>query len=375
MSKDFRESTALGISALGWIFAFLSFIPIFVLQTRSSEQQQVLQGAIAASNTTSFNSSSISDDYYYYINGFDGQPIVREATISAIMISIPLAMDVLLDMLPAWVNVLVFAESRQLSGLPVRKSDRTLFHLTTLEKISFIVGTVCLSALSFQPVRSYGTPAILNLSFLNANTCLVTCPILAFLTRCAPTWTPIISVSIAGLICVGAALSSFSNLPVPSEAVKAEIFLASETIVTIAFSLYILVCVISAVNTFWFHVPYPDDVQQAAGKSTVNATSDSNSKENSRRVATDRFRNCVIASHMATTLVIAIVNPVWFFETGHLSSVDYTVIIYTLVVASAIVYVTEFRVRKSEVTNALVSRIFMVDFNLYELYLFRPLDP
>lgn len=355
MTRRIRELTALGITIMGWFFAFCSFIPIFVLQSEFTQQGDISDLSIPT-DVTSLNATATGDDYYY-INGFDEQPIVREATISAIMISIPLILDVFLDMLPPWVNALLFAETRQLSVLSMKKSELTLFHLTVLEKVSFIIGTVCLSALSFEPVRSYRTPEILNLSFLNANTCLVACPILAFLVRCAPTWTPIRCATIAFLICAGALLSSFSYLPTPSEEISMNIFSASEITVTIAFGLYILMCFISAINTIWFHVPYPDDPEI---NRPSNATSDSNSVQDLKKKSTNRFRNCVIASHIATTFIIAVVNPVWFFETGNLSSVDYSVIIYTLVIASSIVYVTEFRVRKSEVTTALVSAYFLI---------------
>jgi hypothetical protein len=312
-----------------------------ILQSQPSQQASPSTGPISVN----LNSTAVGDDYYY-IASYDKDLNFHAATLSSLMISLPMGIDTLLDMLPPWVNVLLFLESRQ---LPVKKSDTTTYHLNLAEKCSFIVGMICIASIAFPAVISYETPSVLYVAFLNANTTLATCPIIAFLTRCTPTWSPIRSIPVAFLICASAVIGSFATLLDPSSALYSRFQLAVGAITTIAFGLYILVCVISFINTVWFHVPYSDGVpldRSTRGNNTSTAP-------DIKRLSKERFRNLVIAAHMMSTFA----NPVWYFEAGasKLTAWDFTIFGYVFVAASLVVYVTEFRVRKSEVTTALVS--------------------
>jgi hypothetical protein len=128
---------------------------------------------------------------------------------------------------------------------------------------------------------------------------------------------------------------------------------AYETLMTAVISvsaslggLCVLNAVISFANTMFFNVQYPE---------SDASTSDSNSRHKTKKLHEDRFRNCVIAAHITSLCANAIVCPVWYYYGGRLNNYTFSIFIYTCVASAIIVFLTEFRVRKNELTNALVS--------------------
>jgi hypothetical protein len=336
------------------IVAILCFIPVYKYSSSSNANADQ---PIPSSNSTvmsEFNTtSSLVDDYYdnYYIVSFDQIPFFREATISTLIITLPSALDALLDMIPEVVVVFIFGEEYHSR---VKNIDDPIFHLTLPEKLLYLVGVACLSTICFNPVLNYSaTTSIysatttLYVCFQNASTVLLLCPVLSFLTRCCPTWTPIRTLVFVTIICTAAMLSSFVSLVDPTSQTAANMSFATNVLFCICSGLYFCMMVLSAVNTFWFHQPYPDGKQFRG--------SDSNSRLNRSAVSEERFRNIVIAAHMSTNFFDILLNTVWYFYSYKLTAYTLGIFVLCVVAFSVVIFVTEIRGRKHAAVVAMVS--------------------
>jgi hypothetical protein len=329
------------------IVAILCFVPVY--QHTASSNATFNQSNSASNSTT----GQPADDYYdnYYIVSFDQIPIFREATISTLIITLPSAMDAVLDMIPDAIVVCIFGEEYHSRA---KNNTDPVFHLTLPEKWLYLVGVVCLSTICFDPVLNYSATtsvysATTNLfaCFQNASTVLMLCPVLSFLTRCCPTFTPIRSLFLVALICTATLLNVFAWLVEKTSLTAANMFFATNVLFSICSGLYFCMMILSAVNTFWFHQPYPDDERLY--------NNDSNSRLNRRTIAEVRYRNIAIAAHMATNFFDLILNTVWYFYGYTLTAYTLSIFIFCVVAFAVILFVTEIRGRKHAAVVAMVS--------------------
>jgi hypothetical protein len=272
---------------------------------------------------------------------------------SALIITLPSALDLLIDMIPNAVVSYVFSEDARPRG---KQSNTLLFHLTIFEKWMYIVGVICLSTITFDPVLNYsGTTGVfsatttLYVCFQNASTILLLNPVLSFLTRCCPTWTPLRSLFLAVLICTASLLSSSIGFLDPTSQTALNMAFACNVILCICSGLYFCMIILCLVNTFYYRVRYHDDERLVS--------SDSNSKATSRAISEERFRNLVIAAHMTTNFFDLVLNNVWYFYSLTLTYQSLSTCMYLVVAFAVIIFVTESRVRKHAVVVTMVRAI------------------
>jgi hypothetical protein len=309
---------------LSFCFAFVCFVPLYYHPSGSTA-----------------NVTNGTDDY---IAVFQNDPQFRQAALSCLIVAIPSCLDLLLDLIPsAW----LFPGDYQVK---LRSSSSSIFQLNLVERLLFVIGVASLAALSVNAQGSKFPPTVLFSCFANCNTILTIGPILSLFTRTAPTWHPVMTILLTCMVGAASFLNAFvSALTSKSMSMISDITLSSKIILNVASGLYVLMCVLAMINTFVRDVKYPDDDDE--GKRKAGYMKNANSK----RSASERgARNLVIASHAVATLAQFVLKSVWVWYAGSLSHYRLEILIYTVMAAAAVVFVTEFRMRKRQVTNALV---------------------
>jgi hypothetical protein len=325
-----RAETSLLICILSFCCAFICLLPLYY-RPAGSEANEV--GEV--------------DDYIF---NFEKDPSFRQATLSCLIITIPSFLDLTLDLIPSTINNWLVAEDRHLRS--ERLSMRNAFHMNLIEKGLFVIGVAGLAAISIHPWSTDFPPTALFICFSNFNTVLTICPILSFLTRCAPSWNPIVTLFMASLVGAAGILSSYTfTLPADNPRMSTLLYAANISF-NVSSSVYVLMCLLSLFNTFVRKVRYEDDERNHL------QSSDTNNSRVQRSISESRLRDLVIAAHVLATLAQFVVNSVWLWYVNALDNFRLQILIYTVMSAAAVVFVTEFRMRKRQLTNALV-RIYL----------------
>ena len=333
------------------VFSVLSFMPLYITSTTGSTNGS---GAMGHPNATSSNidtnltASFSDDDYYLNLEDYGHSPYLRQAAVACLIICIIPGVDTLIDVLPPSVTKALFLEEKRLTK--GHNQAANIIRLTLAERVMFIAGILCLSILCYPAVLDSGEYRdLFGGGFSNSNTILTTCPILSFLGRTSEIWTPPITLGIGLLVCV----ASFMNaviLCLESESIEsASLTRAQSSIMIIAAGCFVLVSLYSAWRTV--------RPSQTGDTSTTGRGKNPDSLRAQDKQGEERFRMCVIAFHMCSTLVTLVTNIYWLWFSFNLTPEQLSVLIYTMVAASSLVFVIEGRVRKNEMTRALFALI------------------
>ena len=291
--------------------------------------------------TFDFTYTSVTDDY---TASFNSNTSLLQASYASLIICLLPGLDLFLDIIPSS----IFMDTK-LQLLDNAASASTAVRLNHIEKFLFLLGVLSYSVAvypSFKELNSLSPAEAGNLfvGFENASTILSICPIMALLYRVSTSWNATITISITVFTCVSSVLSSVCPLFPNDSVVYNAIFILSCLCINVATMIYIVACGLSAYRT---HRWIASLQFQEGGYSDSLAQLDAINEQ--------KFRNIVIAAHMAATIIELLVNSVWFWMYLNLTAEQISIFIYFCLSSSILTFLIEFRVRKSEVATALVS--------------------
>ena len=298
------------------VFTFLNFIPSFMVQISTDDYM-----------------ASASQDCYF-----------RQACISCLIICIVPAVDLMIE----WSSSIVggMKASTKKSHQVANSSVSLSMRLTLVERTMFIIGIVTIGGnASFPAVFQASNSLEIYYGFSNASTIMMICPILTYLCRVSPSWTPLRASLVALLVAVTNLVSSldviysYSLRNVPS------------ALSFVSMGVFFIISILAMLEMFpLFNKNSTDgkleDTSHGHAKSDSVDTSDLVGKS---------FRYFVVSMHMLTAMIILVVSCAWFNVTSIGNVFDtVSIFIYSMLAAAIIVFILELRVRKVELTSALV---------------------
>lgn len=310
------------ICALG---AFFSFIPLMVGIPDSDE------------NISLYDSLLVSVFY-------------REAALSSLLITIPSAIDVVMDIFLYLVGLsstklFDFGNTRSVKHI---SSASSVLSLSSRERMAFIIGIACVSVFTLTtPSIEYSSSSLaLYFSFSNFSTIVTMCPIIFFLERCTKVWTPLRT--FIAILCtnVGSVLSSISYCYLTQSKEYMILNLTAAAFISAATSVFAYVSLICIFSSFL---------------TTVSAEGDSYGWSSygydmffESRAGTKFYKHYVPGIYTLAIMAISASNVAWYFI-----QVDQVVITAALIslqtAVAVIVFVVEIRLRQNEVLSGLVS--------------------
>ena len=177
-----------------------------------------------------------SDDYAY-LTGYLNIPIFNQASISALVIVVIPALDILLDNVPSFLLSLI-------TWYDVKLLPKEVSGMTKIEHCLFIIGMFCVASSLSAYVTTSSNALTLYFCFENCSTSLTTCPLISFVVRRTDTWSPAMCIIIALLVCCSSFLSSLSLCFDPTSVIVAQMNLSCNIILSISTCLFFI-------NTLW----------------------------------------------------------------------------------------------------------------------------
>ena len=305
--------------------AFLSFIPLFVGIADGDKNIGLYDGLMAS---------------LFY----------REAALSSLLITIPSAIDVAMDIFLYLVGLsstklFDFGNSRSVKHI---SSASSVLRLSSRERMGFIIGIACVSIFTLTtPSIEYDSTALaLYFSFSNFSTIATMCPIIFFLERCTKVWTPLRT--FMAILCtnLGSVLSSISYCYPTLSDEYVILNLTAAAFISAATCVFAYVSVICILNSFlttvseegdsygWYSYAYDMFFESRAG--------------------TKFYKHYVPGIYTLAIMAISASNVAWYFI-----QVDQIVVTAALIslqtAVAVIVFVVEIRLRQNEVLSGLVS--------------------
>lgn len=288
--------------------------------------------------TLNFDYSSIGDDY---TASFNSNPTILQVSFASLIICILPGLDLLMDIVPS----IAFLKSKFGENLsPISTAVR----LSKMEKLLFLLGVLCYSVIIYSPFQnlnltSPSAAATIFQCFENVSTIFTVCPIVSLLFRVSTVWNSYIALSITFCTCMSCLFGSLCALYSTDTQTYNIIFILSCVLINLATFIYIMACCLSLYSTYKWHL---SKVTNEGGFSDSLAQQDAINEQ--------IFRNNVMAAHMFATFIEMVVNSVWFWMYLRLNVEQINMFIFFVLASSILTFLIEFRVRKTEVTTALV---------------------
>lgn len=319
------------ILSLASLFYILSFIPLYSpkLQKFSNDD---------------FTGNSTQNCFYF------------EGAIAPLIVSLLPGVDLLLDLLAPFTENSYSKLFNENQKDPLDSNDTSALtakttRLSKAERILYWVGLISASVSVFPVYRStspYRANLIYNAFSLNGNLLLTISPILSFLCRSSTTWTPLITIFICLCLCTASALSTAALTVQQSGPLFDNLNNASASFITIACTVYFSTYLTTAYLTYqWF---------KAKGNKRNKIEC---SLEQSGLFNEDQIHFTVVGAQSTATLIDVSLNVYWYWYTEYLTpGSNLLANVFFVVSASAVLtFLIEFRIRKSEVSTALVSHL------------------
>lgn len=333
------------ILSLASLFYILSFIPLYspTLQKYTNDD---------------FAGHSTQNCFYF------------EGAISPLMVGILPAVDLLLDFLAPFTDnsYSKLFNPNQTDPLDANNASALAAKTTRLsksERLLYWVGLVSASVSVFPVYRStspYRASLLYNSFTLNGNMLLTISPILSFLCRSSTTWTPLLTIAICLCLCIASALSTAAVTVPQSGPLFDNLTTASSLFMTFACALYFSTWLVTGYLSYnWFK------------EKGLKLPKVENSLEHSDMLNEDQIHFTVVGAQSTATLIDVALNVYWYWYVGILTpGSNLLANVFFVVSASAVcTFLIEFRIRKSEVSTALVSfkkaHKYMVFFYIYIL--------
>jgi hypothetical protein len=304
--------------------ALLSFLPLYIGIKDGIENEQLYHDLLQS---------------IYY----------REASLSSLLITIPSAVDVLIDI---FFHVAVLL-SKKLSNKKVSDKVKhintsTILRLSTAERSTFIIGVACVSVFTLtSPTETYSSTSLaLYYSLSNFSTILTMCSIMFFLERCSKMWTPAYTSAVIIFTNVGSVVSSVSYCFGINTYYYNALNTSAATLICAACCIFFLVCAVWMTQALLWY------------SRTENTSHDWVS---CIMEIFDETKGCrsfykYYVPGIYTVAIVAFIssNVAWYFLQINLVEATATLICLQTAVA-VVVFVVEIRIRQNEVLSGLVS--------------------
>jgi hypothetical protein len=264
------------------------------------------------------------------------------------VVLIPLA-DLLLDY-PSRIAAYFKKEKEFNKAIP---ESTVVIRLTDIERLLFIIGIAIQSTVGFLPQRTN----VVLLSLVhectnNMSVILTVGPVLAFLSRCTSTFTPLRSLIILSTVALGLCIISISFFIRWNHHHWTNLLFTGSLVVTIAWAIYIIICIYKycCEKMIWDRQLWLVRLRKPFGKAPPTA------KNEGQTVDTDSelYTNYIPALHMIASITIACANAAVSYNPDHSQVGTYEKQSYLVLLAEITVLVIELRIRKNEIARGLV---------------------
>jgi hypothetical protein len=267
------------------------------------------------------------------------------------VVLIPLA-DLLLDY-PSRIAAYFKKEKEFNKSIP---ESTVVIRLTDIERLLFIVGIAIQSTVGFLPQRT----SVVVLSLVhectnNMSVVLTVGPILAFLSRCTSTFTPLRSLIILSTVALGLCIISISFFLRWNHQQWTNLLFTGSLVVTMAWAIYIILIIICIYKycrekMIWDRQVWLMRLRKPFGSAPPTA------KNGDHKVDTDSelYTNYIPALHMIASITIACANAAVSYNPDRSEVGTYEKQSYLVLLAEITVLVIELRIRKNEIARGLV---------------------
>ena len=287
----------------------------------------------------------------------------RDASLACLLIVLPsfidVSFDIFLDLAETWSRSASSLDESSAVKQTLRSMsapDRAVSHLSTLERLCFMVGVFCSSVIILVSTSDQPTAFHIALfySMANLNTILCVCPLVLFLGRCTETWTELNTFFVVVFTNIGAGASSVSVFYEKGCARHNAAFLINAIFSILAAGMFTIVSLKGALK-YSINAYRKDELSL---RSHIIRTCQMLCESRSNPTF---YQDYVTAIHTIILLVLVIVNIVWYtFPTNVTVNIYFT---YLQAFLAAMVLVVEIRIRKNEVLYGLVSPTNKLDTN------------
>ena len=325
IDNNMRQMVGTAILRMAVVFAFLNFIPSFMVQTADDDYM-----------------TTASQDCYF-----------RQASISCLIICIVPAVDLMIEWSASLCGGMKTNDKK--SYRAVNSSVTSSMRLTVVERAMFIIGIITIGGNgSFPAVFQSSNSLQIYYGFTNSSTILIICPVLSYLCRVSPSWTPLRAIFLASIVSVTNTISSFGAINSYWSPLQNGIVGVPSALSFVSMGVCLLISILAILDMFPLYSKPSTDVKQEDarhGQPHTNKVSDS---VDTSDLVGKNFRCFVISMHMLSVMIILIVSCAWYSipTTGTVYTVS--IIIYSILSAAIIVFILELRVRKVELTSALI---------------------
>lgn len=273
----------------------------------------------------------------------------RDASLSTLLVTIPSAIDAVIDIyLDVW-YALVKQISREKFSSSVRhlSSKTTALRLSPLERLGFIVG---ISSLSYFVLFNQHRPQSLAFyySFTNFSTIMSICPIIFFLKRCTKLWTPFRSFALIFCVNGGSVLSSLSYCFAISSHEYIVLTMMASAMIGLGALVLLVICTVCVRQYIENSHKSWKGFLWSGGWVTYFRMSMHQSRESIKF-----YKHCVVEIHTVALIVLCVTNVAWYFVIDDVVWV--TSLFMCMQTAIAImIFVVEIRIRQAEVLRGLV---------------------
>lgn len=264
----------------------------------------------------------------------------HQSSIACLIIVIPSFLDLLIDLVLIMHDYFFLAKSNDTLVKP--ETVTKIFRFTMLEKFMFICGVASFSICVFPPRDENNHLFLLSRCCSCFSGIVLTVSVISFLERSTETFSAFRCLVMIFSICVGASLCAISYCFSPLSQEYITINAAGNILLALGSIFYLITCFLCLLSYY--------RQQQAQRRIfTLRTRSSSEAFSSYDPINQKTFENYVPFCHMVFFIIFAIVNVLLITHPNYVSSLNYCV-----VAGATGIFVTEMRVRKTELFSALV---------------------
>lgn len=273
----------------------------------------------------------------------------REAALSSFLITIPSAIDVLIDAFILLVNLIKtrFDAGKSKYVKHISHSS-SMLRLSIGERFTFILGISCVATFILcQPSDAYNAAYLaLYFSLSNVSTILTVCSLLIFLERCTDVWTPTKTFLVVLFTNLGSIASSWSYCYAINGRAYFVLNTLAASLICAAATTFVILCTISIAQSLRSHFHSKERRYKWLGLVCELFSEPGGGSK--------FYKHFVPGIYTFALFSIAVSNVVWYFMEINLVVLTAALICLQTAVA-VIVFVVEIRIRHNEVVSGLVS--------------------
>ena len=243
-------------------------------------------------------------------------------------------------------------------------ASTVVIRLTDIERLLFIIGIAIQSTVGFLPTRTnVGVLSLVHECTNNVSVILTVGPILAFLSRCTSTFTPLRSLIILSTVALGLCIISISFFLRWYQQQWTSLLFTGSLVITIAWAMYITLIMICIYNYCREKMIFTSDRQVWSMRlRNMCGGSQFTTKKVDQSVDTDSelYTNYIPALHMIASITIACANAAVSYNPDRSQVGAYEKQSYLVLLAEITVLVIELRIRKNEIARGLVRAIIAI---------------